>query len=106
MDTRDSNGRFTKGSVGNPKGRPKKKPETPTPENVLASATMEAVTRLIDLVHSDNEAIALQAALAVLDKTLGRNRKFISVPDGVQKMIMSWSDEDVEIKQGIFRYKL
>ena len=72
MDTRDSKGRFTKGSVGNPRGRPKKQPEPLTPEEVLNSATMEAVTRLIDLVHSKDEAIALQASIDLLNRTLGK----------------------------------
>ena len=72
MDTRDSKGRFTKGSIGNPKGRPKKEPEPLTPNEVLENATMQAVTRLIDLVHSENEEIALQASIDLLNRTLGK----------------------------------
>ncbi len=78
MDTRDSNGRFTKGSVGNPKGRPKKQPEPPTAKEVLENATMEAVTRLIDLVHSENEEIALQASIDLLNRTLGKPEEWVN----------------------------
>ena len=86
MEDRDSKGRFAKGSTGNPKGRPKKQPEPLMPEDVLDTATMEAVTRLIDLVHSKDEAIALHASIALLDRTLGlpinRDCTMIAVPKG------------------------
>ena len=106
MDTRDSRGRFTKGSVGNPKGRPKKEPEAPTEKGVLESAAMEAVTRLIDLVHSENEAIALHASLALLDRTFGtpqrQNTIDLCIPSGIQKMTTSWSMDDKSLDLGTY----
>ena len=106
METRDSNGRFTKGSIGNPKGRPKKQPEPPTAKEVLENATMEAVTRLIDLVHSENEVIALHASLALLDRTFGtpqrQNTIDLCIPSGLQKMTTSWSMEDNSLDMGTF----
>jgi len=102
MITRDSNGRFIRGSVGNPKGRPKKQPKPPappTPEQVLESATMEAVMRLIDLVHSDNEAIALQASIALLDRTVAKKTDIMNftVPKGVTATSFSWGNNDIQI---------
>ncbi len=106
MEDRDSNGRFIKGSIGNPKGRPKKKPEPPTAKEVLENATMEAVTRLIDLVHSENEVIALHASLALLDRTFGtpqrQNTIDLCIPSGLQKMTTSWSMEDNQLDMGTY----
>ncbi|MBQ3457077.1 MAG: hypothetical protein IJG36_11605 [Synergistaceae bacterium] len=106
MDTRDSKGRFTKGSIGNPKGRPKKEPEPLTPKEVLENATMQAVTRLIDLVHSENEVIALQASLALLDRTWGtpqrQNTLDLCIPSGLQKMTTSWQMEDNSLDMGTY----
>lgn len=73
---RDSKGRFVAGNIGNPKGRPKREL---TVDEILEAALPEAVTRLIDLVHSEDESIALQAASIIIDRTLGKaeeTRKF------------------------------
>ena len=61
MDTRDSKGRFTKGNPGG--GRPKKQPTT---REMLRTLSPQAVTRLGDLIHSDNEAVALNASIATM----------------------------------------
>lgn len=92
--TRDSKGRFIKGSAGNPKGRPKKQQEMPTPQEVLDSATMEAVLRLIELTHSDDEAIALQACMDLLNRTIGNPNTLMGfgvLPKDIQKNIKSIS---------------
>ncbi|MBR0251626.1 MAG: hypothetical protein IJQ77_11155 [Synergistaceae bacterium] len=99
---RDSNGRFVRGAVGNPKGRPKKQPKPPappTPEEVLKNATMEAIIRLIDLVHSDDEAIALQASIAILDRTVAKKTDTMNftVPNGVKAISYSWGNSDIQI---------
>ena len=65
METRDSNGRFTKGNPGG--GRPKKRPTT---KDLLQALTPEAVTRLGELIHSDDEAVALQASFNIVDLSL------------------------------------
>ena len=72
MDTRDSKGRFLPGSVGNPRGRPRKKP---TAEEIFGSVAMEAATELIDLIHSDDKAVAIRACIAILDFALREDRK-------------------------------
>ncbi len=61
METRDSRGRFTKGNPGG--GRPKK---GPTNREMLRTLSPQAVTRLGDLIHSDNEAVALKASIAIM----------------------------------------
>ena len=74
MDKRDSKGRFLPGTTGNPKGRPKSKDtllsfdfDTPTPRNLVDKMLPEIITRLGDLMHSDDENVAVQAARALLD---------------------------------------
>lgn len=69
MEERDSKGRFVAGSIGNPRGRPKKQL---TPQEVLESASMEAVTCLISLMHSSDDDVALKASIEVLNRTLGK----------------------------------
>ena len=82
MDTRDSKGRFLPGSVGNPKGRPKKEPIKKAVEyEILDSARIEAITRLIELVHSEDDTVAIQACIEILDRTLG-------TPEGGQKFLL------------------
>ena len=76
METRDSKGRFLPGSVGNPRGRPKKETLKKSLEyEILDSARMEAITRLIELIHSEDDTVALQACIEVLDRTLGTPEK-------------------------------
>ena len=87
-DRIDINGRFIPGKSGNPRGRPEKEP---TAEDILQAALSEAVIRLIDLVHSEDEAIALQAATVVIDRVLGKpkNPRIVNVkisPDNISDM--------------------
>ena len=72
MEDRDSKGRFLPGFVGNPRGRPRKKP---TAEEIFGSVAMEAATELIDLIHSDDKAVAIRACIAILDFALREDRK-------------------------------
>lgn len=65
MDTRDSKGRFL---PGNPGGGRKKK--DPTTKDLLRALSPQAVTCLGDLIHSDDEAVALQASFDILDLVL------------------------------------
>jgi hypothetical protein len=60
---------FLPGRSGNPGGRPKRDPEA---DAILRGAVPSAVTKLIDLLASKNEKIALAAVNAVLDRAWGR----------------------------------
>ena len=71
MEIRDSRGRFTKGNPGG--GRPKKQLTT---EELLQALSPEAITRLHDLIYSDNENIALRASVAILDLALKYDAEF------------------------------
>ena len=76
MEKRDSKGRYMPGSIGNPKGRPKYEP---TPQEILREAVPEAVTRLVDLIYSSDDAVALRASIEVLDRVLGKPEAHIGV---------------------------
>ena len=61
--------RFKKGQSGNPKGRPKANPEV---KEILKAASPDAARKLVELVGSRTEKIALAAATEILDRTMGR----------------------------------
>lgn len=66
---RDASGRLLKGSTANPGGRPK------TPEDIkkaFEAANPRAVERLIELLESKNEKVALRAAEIIIERTLGK----------------------------------
>jgi hypothetical protein len=66
---RDERGRIRQGATLNPGGRPR------TPEDVrqaLCAALPKAVDRLIALLDSPDEKLALAAAQAVIARVLGR----------------------------------
>lgn len=60
---------FKKGQSGNPKGRPKANPEA---KEILKAATPDAARKLVELLGSRTEKIALAAATEILDRTMGR----------------------------------
>ena len=62
MDTRDSKGRFLPGNPGG--GRPKKRPYF---EELVGVTANLAVTRLFDMLHSDDESVVIQASAVILD---------------------------------------
>ncbi len=64
---RDENGRFLPGTTGNPKGRPKASLDEQEIKELITATLPEVIIRLQDLVHSENEAIALHAAIALRD---------------------------------------
>lgn len=102
MDTRDSKGRFTKGNPGG--GRPKKKS---TIREIVQTLSPQAVTRLGDLIHSDNETIALNASstIAVLSLNYEMNSKKNSVDDDGKSM-KSLEREIEEIREHFAKFGL
>lgn len=66
---RSKTGTFQKGQSGNPRGRPKANPEV---KKILKAASLDAARKLVELVGSRTEKIALMACTEILDRTMGR----------------------------------
>lgn len=66
---RDEKGRFLPGLAPNPRGRPKKDPEAVA---ILKAAVPDAARKLVALMGAKESKIALQAAMAVLDRVWGK----------------------------------
>ena len=62
---------FQPGQSGNPSGRPKANPEI---KEILKAASVHAAERLVALVDSKQEKIALQAVQEILNRTEGKPR--------------------------------
>ena len=60
---------FRPGQSGNPGGRPKSNEHV---RNIARSNSVRAVERLIELIESDDERVALTAAKEVLDRAFGK----------------------------------
>lgn len=63
---------WKKGQSGNPKGRP---PISPDVRAAYRHASISAVEKLSELMNSTNEAVALQAAIEILNRAYGRPRE-------------------------------
>ena len=73
---RQANGRYLPGVTGNAGGRPK----VPTDvRSALAAGSLAAAQRLVELVKSEDERVALAASMALLDRVLGKAPASIEV---------------------------
>lgn len=62
------NGYWAPGHSGNPRGRPKVTPEQREALRLLAEGTVKAAKKLLRLVDSEDERVALAAVQAVLSR--------------------------------------
>ncbi len=60
---------FPKGVSGNPGGRPKIDPEV---REILKAHSVEAASRLVEMMYDDNPKIAMWAITDILDRTQGK----------------------------------
>lgn len=77
--TRTGRGRFVKGISGNPGGRPEVEGKA---RKIAQRAGPRAMRRLIQLMRSPNERVAVAAASAILDRAYGKPAQTISAPNG------------------------
>lgn len=73
--------RFKKGQSGNPKGRPKMKPEERDALAMIRSLAPEAADTLQSILHSDTAppAAKIRAAEIILDRTYGKAEATVNV---------------------------
>jgi hypothetical protein len=62
-------GQFKKGQSGNPGGRVKVDPDV---KEALKAACPRAAERLVELMESPDEAVAMKAAATILDRVHGK----------------------------------
>lgn len=72
------------GQSGNPKGKSKAQGEI---ELLAKDKSKRALERIIELVESDDERIALMAAKEVLDRAFGKARQVEAEDDGSSKAL-------------------
>lgn len=78
-ENRPTSGRFKKGQSGNPGGRPKLEGEI---RDLAQKHGPAALNRLVELMSSVNERVAVIAAQAVLDRAYGKPAQALQLQGG------------------------
>ncbi len=66
---------FVKGVSGNPAGRPKRTRKELDLIQACRKKAPEALEKLLELMDSDNDSIAIKACISILDRGYGRPRE-------------------------------
>ena len=88
--------RFKPGQSGNPRGRPKVAAEA---RELARQHGPRALERLVELIESDDERVALMAAKEILDRAYGKPVPRADEDDGespatVKVVRFCWQDQD------------
>lgn len=80
-NTREHDGRWKSGASPNPGGRPAITREV---RELAQKHSLAAVERLAELMHSDDERVAVSATTALLDRAVGKPTQALEVsgPEG------------------------
>ena len=79
MAQRDQHGRFLPGTSGHPGGSPGAGRDV---RRLACAHSTEAFGKLLQLMRGDDDELSLRAALAILDRALGKPAQAITGPDG------------------------
>lgn len=93
---RDSAGRFLPGKTGNPGGRPKGYADVAA---LAREAGPDAIAKLVCLMDSEDERIALMSATVLLDRGYGKPRQGIEIDAEVRGVMQQ--DVPLNAKQVI-----
>lgn len=88
--------RFKPGQSGNPNGRPKKAQQIV--EKAQDNAD-KALTALLELMSSTDERVKLQAAMAILDRGLGKPKQ--TIEDGRKQEMSDFSIDELRSIAGV-----
>lgn len=86
---------FAKGQSGNPAGRARKSPELLEIEATCKEASPKAVARMISLMKSTDDRIALMACNSILDRAYGKPAQAVEHKGTVTHDISSLTDAEL-----------
>jgi len=87
---------FEKGKSGNPTGRPKENAEI---KALAQEKSVEAFNKIVSLLYSEDDKIALSAAKEIIDRGYGKAAQSIDVSDSdgtIAAAILQFVKKDVK----------
>lgn len=93
---RDAKGRFGKGNLANPGGRPKTAAHV---RDLARQYTDVAIARLAELLSGRDDKVAVAAAKELLDRAWGRAPQSIDLGDNTRESLADFMRRVLEAKQ-------